>query len=388
MKQDIPLIIGVGGAGSNIVGDIVSANMQGIFDTAIVNTDLQSLASAKSSSRLPIGIALTKGLGTGGRPTIGKQAAEESSQDLARLLKGRRVIAIVGGLGGGTGSGAIPVMAAMAKRMGATVIAAVTTPFAYEGRRIANSSEALAQIMGNCDATFEFPNDSLLSLLGDNVLVSDAFYLTSSIINCSILNAIHRVSTNQIAVPMHIDSFGSVTESRVRSMLRSWQAELSQSTFLSPELRKIFVITPDDSEALAHLARNAEYVHCISPRRFEELIYALYRAAGLEAQLTPASRDHGADLLVWTPGSLFGEKFMTVVQIKKYAPSNKVGEPEIRNLVGTQMYFNAHKAECLTTSSFTSEAQIAAKKFSIDLAAYHDICHKIGGIISVKTEEL
>ncbi|MDZ4201913.1 MAG: restriction endonuclease [Gallionella sp.] len=380
MDQAIPLLIGVGGAGNNIIENLISGHMQVSFDIAIVNTDAQSLARSSVSLKLPIGMGITKGLGSGTKPAIGKLAAEESSQDLAQLFAGRSVIALVGGLGGGTGSGAMPVMASIAKRMGATVFAAVTTPFSYEGRRAEISSKALSLVKESCDATFEFSNESLMSLTGDQTTVGDAFYLASSIINTAIFNAIHRVSPNQSAAPADIDKFGSDTASKIRSMLRSWQDELSQSTFLSPERRESFLITLSDSAALAQLARNADYIHHISPRRFEELIYALYRAAGLEAQLTGATRDHGADLLVWTPGSLFGERFLTVVQLKKISPPAKVGEGAIRDLMGAQMYFNAHKAECLTTSDFTTPAKEVARALHIDLAAYQDLCSKIDSI--------
>lgn len=380
MDFGIPLLVGVGGAGSRIVEDAISANVHGSFDTAIVNTDAQSQVWATASLKLVIGTSLTKGLGTGGNPNIGKRAAEDSSQDLAKLFEGRRVIAIVGGLGGGTGTGAMPVMAGIARRMGAIVFAAIATPFSFEGRRNAVSSKALPQIREACDATFEFSNENLKSLIGNQVSMRNFFYIASSIINTAILNAIRRVSPSQITVPAHIDRFGSDTASRIRSMLRSWQTELSQSTFLSLERRESFIITLDESAALTELARNAEYIHRISPRRFEELICALYRAAGLETQLTDATRDHGTDLLVWTPGSLFGERFLTVVQLKKYSPSVKVGESAIRDLKGTQMLFNAHRAECLTTSDFTTSAREIAHILHIDLAAYHDICCKIDSI--------
>jgi HJR/Mrr/RecB family endonuclease len=127
-----------------------------------------------------------------------------------------------------------------------------------------------------------------------------------------------------------------------------------------------------------------EILREISHRKFEELVASLYRIAGLEVELSQATRDHGADLLVWTPGSLFGGSFLTVVQVKKYQPSTLVGEGVIRDLKGVQFLLNAHAAECVTSSNFTRPAKVAARTLGIDLAALADLRDRIEKLLNVK----
>ncbi|MCS7040364.1 MAG: cell division protein FtsZ, partial [Caldilineales bacterium] len=134
-------VIGVGGGGSNAVNRMIAAGIQGV-EFVVVNTDAQALMLADAPVRVRIGDKLTKGLGSGGNPEIGQRAAEESAEELKDLMKGSDMVFITAGLGGGTGTGAAPVIAEIARSMGILTVAVVTKPFAWEGSKRMKIAEA------------------------------------------------------------------------------------------------------------------------------------------------------------------------------------------------------------------------------------------------------
>src|SRR3954463_11296331 len=159
-------IVGVGGAGANALDRIVLDGMENA-EMIAANTDVQSLASSVATQKVQIGRAATRGLGAGGDPELGYNAAHESADELREVLQGARMVFICSGLGGGTGSGAAPVLAQMARESGALVLAFATLPFAFEGkRRGAQATEALRELQRIADAVICFENDRL----GDMVL--------------------------------------------------------------------------------------------------------------------------------------------------------------------------------------------------------------------------
>lgn len=168
------IVIGVGGAGSNAVNRMIDDNIDSV-EFFVANTDKQSLATSKASNRIVLGPEITGGLGAGGEPSVGKSAALASEEDIRNIVKGSNMVFIAAGMGGGTGTGAAPVIAGIAKEEGALVVAIVTRPFTFEGKkRIANSVEGLNNLKDAVDAIIVVSNDKLLMVNG-TLPVSEAF---------------------------------------------------------------------------------------------------------------------------------------------------------------------------------------------------------------------
>lgn len=168
-------VIGVGGGGSNAVNRMIEAGVQGVEFIA-VNTDAQALNRSKAPTRLQIGEKLTRGLGAGAKPEIGKKAAEESREQIENVLKGADMVFVTAGMGGGTGTGAAPEIAAIARELGALTVGVVTKPFTFEGRRRANQAEqGVAALKENVDTLIVIPNDRLLEIVDKNTPMLEAF---------------------------------------------------------------------------------------------------------------------------------------------------------------------------------------------------------------------
>jgi cell division protein FtsZ len=168
-------VIGIGGGGQNAVNRMIEAGIPGVEFIA-VNTDAQALLLSGAPNKLRIGEKLTKGLGAGGNPTIGMKAAEESADRLTEVLTGADMVFITAGMGGGTGTGAAPVVAQVAKQLGALTIGVVTRPFTFEGsRRRQSAEEGLNNLREKVDTLIVIPNDSLLKMEDKRMLMVDAF---------------------------------------------------------------------------------------------------------------------------------------------------------------------------------------------------------------------
>lgn len=177
-------VIGVGGGGSNAVNRMIESQIQGV-EFWIVNTDVQALATSPvpSQQHLQIGQLLTRGLGAGGNPEIGQRAAEESKATLEEAIRGSDMVFVTAGMGGGTGSGAAPVIAKVAKSMGILTVGIVTTPFSFEGRRRSNqAAEGIQSLRSSVDTLIIIPNDRLLAAVGANTAVKDAFNIADDIL--------------------------------------------------------------------------------------------------------------------------------------------------------------------------------------------------------------
>ncbi|CAH8387257.1 unnamed protein product [Eruca vesicaria subsp. sativa] len=177
-------VIGVGGGGSNAVNRMIESEMMGV-EFWIVNTDIQAMrmSPVMSENRLQIGKELTRGLGAGGNPEIGMNAARESKEAIEEALYGSDMVFVTAGMGGGTGTGAAPVIAGIAKAMGILTVGIATTPFSFEGRRRAvQAQEGLASLRENVDTLIVIPNDKLLTAVSQSTPVTEAFNLADDIL--------------------------------------------------------------------------------------------------------------------------------------------------------------------------------------------------------------
>jgi len=175
-------VIGVGGGGSNAVNRMIRAEVKGVEFIA-VNTDAQALLHSDAPTRIRIGDKLTKGLGSGGNPTVGGKAAEESSDELFDVLRGADMVFITAGMGGGTGTGAAPVVAEVAKELGILTVAVVTKPFLFEGKRVRAANTGIEALARHVDSLIIIPNEKLMQVLGDDVSMLDAFKAANNVLH-------------------------------------------------------------------------------------------------------------------------------------------------------------------------------------------------------------
>ncbi|MFZ9162755.1 MAG: cell division protein FtsZ, partial [Burkholderiaceae bacterium] len=173
-------VVGVGGAGGNAVHHMIKKNVQGV-EFICANTDAQALAKSTAHRVLQLGAS---GLGAGAKPEAGKAAAEHDRVRIAEALQGAHMVFITAGMGGGTGTGAAPVVAEVAKELGALTVAVVTKPFSFEGGRRAKSAEAgLAELEGKVDSLIVILNEKLEEVLGDDITQMDAFEAADDVLN-------------------------------------------------------------------------------------------------------------------------------------------------------------------------------------------------------------
>ena len=176
-------VIGVGGGGSNAVNRMIEEGIQGVEFIA-VNTDAQALTLSKASIRVRLGDKLTRGLGAGGDPDIGRKAAEETADELYNVLKGSDMVFVTAGMGGGTGTGAAPVVAQVSKECGALTIGVVTRPFTFEGARRMQSADAgISKLKEHAHTLIAIPNDRLLQIADKRSSLQDAFRLADDVLH-------------------------------------------------------------------------------------------------------------------------------------------------------------------------------------------------------------
>ena len=175
-------VIGVGGAGTNAVNRMVDSGIRGVEFIA-VNTDRQALLLSKAGSKIQIGEKITRGLGAGANPDIGAQAAEESKAEIAEALRGADMVFVTAGMGGGTGTGAAPIVAAAAKEMGILTIGVVTKPFTFEGKkRLTQADRGIESLKGKVDTLVVIPNDKLLQIIDRKTSIVEAFKMADDVL--------------------------------------------------------------------------------------------------------------------------------------------------------------------------------------------------------------
>ena len=189
-------VIGVGGGGGNAINNMIQSQLDGV-EFIVANTDAQALARSLAPLRIQIGEGVTRGLGAGAKPEVGMRAAEESQERIQAALQGADMVFITAGMGGGTGTGAAPIIARLAKEMGILTVAVVTKPFSFEGsRRFRFAEEGLAELRKYVDTVITIPNQKLLGVVGKNTTILDAFRRADDVLNQAV-----RGITDLITVP-------------------------------------------------------------------------------------------------------------------------------------------------------------------------------------------
>ena len=175
-------VMGIGGGGNNAVNRMISEGVKGI-DFISINTDKQALFSSMANKQIQIGEKITRGLGAGAKPQVGKDAARESRTQIINELEGTDIVFVTAGMGGGTGTGAAPIVASIAKEMGILTIGVVTKPFGFEGRiRMKNAEEGIKNLQESVDTLITVPNDKLLQIVSQNTSMMDAFSMADNVL--------------------------------------------------------------------------------------------------------------------------------------------------------------------------------------------------------------
>jgi len=181
-QEAVIKVIGVGGCGGNAVDHMIEAGVEGV-EFIYANTDAQALKRNKSKTLLQMGANVTKGLGAGANPQIGRESALEDRERIIELIEGADMLFLTAGMGGGTGTGAAPIVAEAARELGILTVAVVTKPFAFEGRRQGIATQGLEELASHVDSLIVIPNDKLMEVLGEDVSMLDAFKAANSVLH-------------------------------------------------------------------------------------------------------------------------------------------------------------------------------------------------------------
>jgi cell division protein FtsZ len=192
-QEAVIKVIGVGGCGGNAVDHMIVQGVQGV-EFICANTDAQALKRNQAKTQLQLGSEITKGLGAGANPEIGRQAALEDRERIAEMISGADMLFLTAGMGGGTGTGAAPVVAEVAKEMGILTVAVVTKPFAFEGKRQRLAQEGLDALAQHVDSLIVIPNDKLMQVLGNSVTLDEAFRAANDVLHGAVAGIAEIIS--------------------------------------------------------------------------------------------------------------------------------------------------------------------------------------------------
>jgi cell division protein FtsZ len=181
-QEAVIKVIGVGGCGGNAVDHMILEGVEGV-EFICANTDAQALKRTKSKTLLQLGAGVTKGLGAGANPEVGRESAVEDRERIIELIEGADMLFLTAGMGGGTGTGAAPIVAQAARELGILTVAVVTKPFAFEGKRQKIAAEGLEELATHVDSLIVIPNDKLMDVLGEDVSMLDAFKAANSVLH-------------------------------------------------------------------------------------------------------------------------------------------------------------------------------------------------------------
>ena len=217
-------VIGVGGGGGNAVNNMIDQNLEGV-DFIVANTDAQALAHSKASRKIQLGLETTMGLGAGARPEVGRLAAEEAKDEIEKELEGANMVFITAGMGGGTGSGAAPVVARLAKAKGILTVGVVTKPFQFEGRKRMETAEAAVEDFTNSvDSIIIIPNQIRFRVADKITTLADAFVMADNVLYAGV-----RSITDLMMMPglINLDfaDINSIMEDKGKAIMGTGEAE-------------------------------------------------------------------------------------------------------------------------------------------------------------------
>ena len=222
-QKAIIKVMGVGGCGGNAVDYMIEKNVMGV-EFICTNTDLQSLKKSQANTIVQIGEILTQGLGAGARPDKGKQAALDDKDKIIEALEGADMLFIAAGMGGGTGTGATPVIAQIAKELGILTVAVVTKPFNFEGRRVQVASDGIDELVNHVDSLITIPNEKLMGVLGSDVTFVDAFGAANDVLY-SAVSGIVEIINNPGLINVDFADVKTVMSEMGMAMIGSGTAE-------------------------------------------------------------------------------------------------------------------------------------------------------------------
>jgi cell division protein FtsZ len=232
-QEAVIKVIGVGGCGGNAVDHMIESGLSGVEFIA-ANTDAQALAKSRASRKLQIGASITKGLGAGANPEIGREAALEDREAIAEAIDGADMLFITAGMGGGTGTGAAPVVAEVAKELGILTVAVVTKPFQFEGRRLKIAQAGIESLSHNVDSLIIIPNEKLMQVLGDDVSVLDAFRSANDVLYGAVAGIAEVISSPGL-VNVDFADVRTVMSEMGMAMMGSARAQGAQRARLAAE---------------------------------------------------------------------------------------------------------------------------------------------------------
>jgi cell division protein FtsZ len=192
-QEAVIKVVGVGGCGGNAVDHMISQGVQGV-EFVVANTDAQALKRNQAKVQIQLGSTVTKGLGAGANPDVGRQAAMEDRERISELISGADMLFLTAGMGGGTGTGAAPVVAEVAKELGILTVAVVTKPFAFEGKRQRIAQEGLDALSQHVDSLIVIPNDKLMQVLGTQVTLDEAFKAANDVLHGAVAGIAEIIS--------------------------------------------------------------------------------------------------------------------------------------------------------------------------------------------------
>ena len=214
-------VIGVGGGGCNVINNMIRSNLSGVEFIA-TNTDAQTLAASEAPIKIQLGTDLTKGLGAGADPEVGRRAAEEEKEALQEAIKDAQMLFITAGMGGGTGTGASPVIAEIARDLGILTVGVVTYPFSYEGKRTQIASAGIDELRDWVDSLIVIKNDNLWEALGEDTTVREAFREADGVLTAAV-QGIHEVVTSQGLINLDFNDVKNVMRIKGMAMMSTGQ---------------------------------------------------------------------------------------------------------------------------------------------------------------------
>ena len=225
-QEAVIKVIGVGGCGGNAVAHMIEKNVGGV-EFICANTDMQALKKSTAKTILQLGADITKGLGAGAKPEIGREAALEDRERIAEIIDGADMLFIAAGMGGGTGTGAAPVIAEIAKEMGILTVAVVTKPFSFEGKRAKLADDGLEELSKHVDSLIVIPNEKLLEVLGEDISFQDAFKAANDVLHNAVAG---------IAEVINIEGHVNVDFADVRTVMsENGMAMMGSATASGPD---------------------------------------------------------------------------------------------------------------------------------------------------------